>query len=109
MITSFELTDVITNYDEIEVYFCTNDSTTMTSILTAEAVSGALINLHTVNVSATYGMYIKFTQFQLGIDNKTFSQVRTSEGRLYGTNQTQWTQSTTQTHCRPYKVVGIKY
>jgi hypothetical protein len=108
-ITSIVLSQVITNFDEIEVYYNTNDSVDYkcTRKYPVNQDSPKFnIELDQWHPTAS-NMYAKFTRYDLAADNKTLGQY--GDGQVQIGSTATWTYNNDQTHCRIYKVIGIKY
>ena len=101
------LSDDITNYDEIIVFFNLNDSVNEKfSMSFSDIKIGNIITLSGQHISDPR-LYIKTDQYTVAATSLTIAksqQVRIGNNEANSINN-----ATNQMRCRPYKIVGIKY
>lgn len=108
LISTITLSDSITNYDEIKIYYNGQDSTAQKFTYEASNPSvGDQYNIHTVG-HGTSRMYYRNTLFEV-TDATTLTMNSSTQARVGNAENTQFLYSTTETRCRPYKIIGIKY
>ena len=108
--TSYNITlsDAITNYDEIKIYFNVNDDTIQRNcqVFPNPAVDNK-INL-TAFGNGTTRVYTKNTCFNIATTT-SLVLVNSAQQRVGNNENSQVTVISDGFYCRPYKIIGIKY
>lgn len=105
---TINLSDNIKNYDEIIVFFNSNDS--VNEKFSASFSDVAVGNTITLNVHHIDNkrLYIKTDQYEVA-SNTSLTIVKSQQVRLGNNEANDIGTVTDQMRCRPYKIVGIKY
>jgi hypothetical protein len=102
------LNDDITKYDEIKIYYNVNDDTIQRwcAIFPDPAV-GNKFNI-TCFGNGTTRLYTKNTVFEVSTTT-SLTLINSAQQRIGNNEATVCSVVTNQFHCRPYKIIGIKY
>ena len=105
---TINLSDDITNYDEIIVFFNLNDSVNEKfSASFSDVAVGDTITLSGQHLADTR-LYIKTDQYAV-TSTTSLTIAKGQQARLGNNEANSISTITTQMRCRPYKIVGVKY
>ena len=105
---TISLNDDITKYDEIKIYYNVNDDTIQRwSAVFPNPAVGNRFNI-TCFGNGTTRLYTKNTCFEIATTT-SLSLVNSAQQRVGNNEATTVAVVTNQFHCRPYKIIGIKY
>lgn len=105
---SITLSDDITKYDEIKIYYNQNDDVIYKNCMTFPKLAvGDKLNI-TAFGNGTSRLYTKNDCFQVATTT-SLALVNSIQQRVGNNESTQISASTTEYRVRPYKIIGIKY